>query len=280
MNFFLHFIVFILLSVIGYAQPIAHLNIPYLSPSALEFDKERNILDIYVPSSLPQKKEVIIFVHGGKWKVGNKKTFRFIAKKFALHGIIGVVINYRLYPKVPTYQAMAMDCANAVKWVYNHIEEYGGDKNRIYLYGHSAGGHLSALITSNNLFFDSLGMTNPVKGCVLLDPFGLNIENYLQSPPKKDQWMYSIFTKNPTLWKQASPVNFVNENTPDFLLLVGNKSKNKIKKDGKIFYEAISKKKKKSRLVMLRGIGHLSIIFQLKYTKHPLFREFIKFMNP
>jgi hypothetical protein len=136
------------------------------------------------------------------------------------------------------------------------------------------------LIAGNNRFFDSVGIANPVKGCVLLDAFGLNIETYLQAPPKKDEWMYTIFTKNPTVWKDAAPVNFIRENSPDFLLYTGNNSKKKIQNDSRLFYNTIIDKKKNTRLVVLKGVGHLSIIFQLKYTKHPLFNEFIRFMNP
>jgi acetyl esterase/lipase len=257
----------------------AHKDISYISPDSPEYNKRRHLLDVYIPKNLNKKKEVVVFIHGGKWKVGNKGIFGFIGKKFALHGIIGVVINYRLYPQSPTYEGMTMDCAHAVKWVYENIEKYGGDKNRIYLAGHSSGGHLSALIVTNNRFFDSVGIINPVKGCVLLDAFGLNIETYLQAPLKEDEWIYDIFTRNPSAWYDAAPVNFVHENSPDFLMYTGGNSPAKIQNDSRLFCDIISNKKKKTKLTTLKGVGHLSIIFQLKYTKHPLFNEFIRFMN-
>jgi acetyl esterase/lipase len=257
----------------------AHKDISYRSPDSPDYNKRRHLLDVYVPKKTDKKSEVVIFIHGGKWKVGNKNIFGFIAKKFALHSVIGVAINYRLYPQSPTYEEMTADCAQAVKWVYENIEKYGGDKNRIYLSGHSSGGHLSALIATNNRFFDAVGIANPVKGCMLLDAFGLNIDTYLQAPLKEDEWIYDIFTRNEMAWHDAAPVNFVHKNSPDFLLYTGEKSPDKIQKDSKLFYDKIIDKKKNTKLTTLKGVGHLSIIFQLKYTKHPLFDAFIHFMN-
>jgi acetyl esterase/lipase len=272
---FLNFI-----SGIAIGQPPSDKDISYLPASHPEYDKERHILDVYMPDNITKKTEVVVFIHGGKWKVGNKNTYRFLGKKLAKHNVVTVVINYRLSPVAKSYASMAMDCANAVKWVYEHIEEYGGDKNRIYLYGHSSGGHLSALIAANDRFFDSVGIANPVKGCVLLDPFGLNIDRYLQTAPAKDKWMYEIFTKDPEIWKDASPVNFIKEDTLRYLMYTGGSSPVRIQHDSELFYEATAQKGKDIQLTTLYNASHLTILFQLYYTKHRLYKEFIKFMNP
>jgi acetyl esterase/lipase len=268
-----------LLSGIAIGQTPQYKNISYMSPNHPEFDQERHVLDIYVPSKIDKKTEVVVFIHGGKWQVGHKNTYRFLGRKFAKHNVVTVTINYRLSPKAASYEAMAMDCAYAVKWVYEHIEEYGGDKERIFLYGHSSGGHLSALITSNDRFFKAAGIVNPVKGCVLLDPFGLNIDNYLDAPEKKDKWMYDIFTKDPAIWKDAAPVNFIKADTAKFLVFIGGNSPAKIQKDAERFYSSVSQKNISIRLTRLYNVGHLAILFQLYYTRHPLYKDFIRFMN-
>ena len=271
---FLNFI-----SGIALGQAPSYKDVPYLSTTHPEFDKERHILDIYLPDHLTQKTEVVIFVHGGKWKVGHKNTYRFLGKKLAKHNIVTVVINYRLSPVAQNYATMAMDCANAVKWVYEHIEEYGGDKNKIYLFGHSSGGHLCALIASNNKFIDTTGITNPIKGCILFDPFGLNIDRYLKAAPKKDEWMYDIFTKDPILWKDAAPVNFIKTDTLRYLIYVGGNSPERIQQDAELFYEAAASKKKEIRLTTLYNAGHLTILFQLYNTRHRLYKEIVAFLH-
>jgi acetyl esterase/lipase len=273
---------FFLLFIAGFAiaQPGKKLNILYCSQNCTEYDSVRHLLDIYTPEKKDKKTTVVVFIHGGKWKVGNKDLYRFLGKKFTKHAITAVIINYRLSPTAQDYTTMAMDCAHAVKWVYEHIEEYGGDQNKIYLLGHSSGGHLSALIASNNRFFDSVGISNPVKGCILMDPFGLTIDSYLQAPPKKDQWMYNIFTKNKEVWKDAACVNYIKEDSLKFSIYNGFNSPSKIKKDSNLFYEAAAGKMTEIRHTTLYNVGHLGILFQLYYTKHPLYNEFLDFMKP
>lgn len=273
------FLLLLFVAGIAMAQPSKKLNIPYQPQNRPDYDQERHLLDIYVPETGGEKKNVVVFIHGGKWKVGSKDTYRFLGKKFAKHNVVTVVINYRLCPEACDYSIMAMDCAFAVKWVYEHIEEYRGDKNKIYLFGHSSGGHLSALIASNDRFFEAAGIVNPVKGCILMDPFGLNIDSYLKTPSRKDQWMYEIFTKNSEAWKDAACVNYIKNDSLRFSIYNGFNSPSKIRKDAELFYEAAAGKTQEIRLATLYNAGHLSILFQLYYTRHRLYKEFLEFME-
>jgi len=261
------------------AQSLPLQDIPYFPSSLAGHDPQRHLLDVYPAQNANSKTPVAIFIHGGKWRLGSKDQYKFFGRKFAKNGITTIVISYRLTPQAQDYVPMAMDCAYAVKWVYDHIEEYGGDKNKIFLYGHSSGGHLSALIASNDRFFDSTGIANPVKGCVLLDAFGLNIDSYLQTINKKDEWMYTIFTKDQTAWKDACPVNFIEKESVRFLLYTGSNSPQRIRSDGEKFFDAATEFHKDAELVSLYNAGHLTIVFQLYYTKHRMYKRFIKFMN-
>ena len=104
---------------------------------------ERNVLDVYAPSKAGAKAPVLVFVHGGAWHVGDKIDMENIGYYFARAGIVTVAPSYRLAPGVK-WPACTEDAAAAMKWVREHIAEYGGDSNRIFLGGHSAGAQVAA----------------------------------------------------------------------------------------------------------------------------------------
>jgi triacylglycerol lipase len=104
---------------------------------------DRNLLDIFMPESASSARPVLIFVHGGGFVAGNKRTgsspFYDNIMLWALkNGFIGVNITYRLAPESP-WPAAAEDVAAAVRWVAENIASHGGEPGRIYLMGHSAG---------------------------------------------------------------------------------------------------------------------------------------------
>ncbi len=253
-------------------------DIPYVSVTSSAFDSERHILDVYTPRIKNTTTEVVVFIHGGKWKTGSKELFNYVGVNFAEKGKTVVLINYRLTPEVK-YEEMAMDCARAVKWVTNQIGYYGGDTSKIFLYGHSSGGHLAALIATNNRFFDSLDMKNPIKGCVLIDAFGMNMYNYLQHPSSDDAWMLETFTKDETKWKDASPALFVTNTSPKYLLFLGEKTKQIIYKDVINFSELLTNKGIPTELIIMDNKSHLEMIGQMLDYRNGIFEKCITFMK-
>jgi len=118
-------------------------NIPYQSSELMLADayvNERCLLDIYYPPSEPGFPTVVWF-HGGGLSGGNK----YIPEELMEKGVAVVAVNYRLYPliKAPVY---IEDAASAVAWVLNHIIEYGGDPELVFVSGHSAGGYLASMV--------------------------------------------------------------------------------------------------------------------------------------
>ncbi len=90
---------------------------------------------------------VLIFIHGGYWRSLDKSDHSFIAPAFTQQGVCVVVPNYALCPAA-TVPEIVMQLVQAVAWVYHHIGQYGGDRSRITVAGHSAGGHLTAMMLS------------------------------------------------------------------------------------------------------------------------------------
>ena len=129
------------------------------------FKERRNLLDIFYPVNTVTPKDVIVFIHGGSWNSGKKDIYWWLGKNFAKKNVVAVTINYSLSPGYK-YEQMATDCASALKWVKNNISKYGGNDARIFVMGHSAGGHLATLIDSDPRFFSELGIENPIKGVI------------------------------------------------------------------------------------------------------------------
>ena len=88
---------------------------------------------------------VVVFIHGGYWRSLDKSDHSFIAPAFTNQGACVVVPNYALCPAV-TLPHIVMQMVRALAWVHRHIARYGGDPHRITVIGHSAGGHLAAML--------------------------------------------------------------------------------------------------------------------------------------
>ena len=91
---------------------------------------------------------MLLFVHGGRWTTGNKNLYPGIGESLARHGVGVVICNYRLSPAVK-HPAHVQDVARAFAWTQSNIASYGGKPDRLFVCGHSAGGHLVALLATD-----------------------------------------------------------------------------------------------------------------------------------
>jgi acetyl esterase/lipase len=138
-------------------------DIPYANPA-----HKRQVLDIYSPpdaKNLP----VVFWIHGGGWQGGEKTDVKIKPRTFNERGMVFVSTSYRLLPEVEM-QDIFKDVAKSLGWVYKHIAEHGGDPERIFVMGHSAGAQLAALLCTDDRYLKSEGVPMRVlKGCVPVD---------------------------------------------------------------------------------------------------------------
>jgi arylformamidase len=138
-------------------------NIPYANPAL-----ERQVLDVYSPreaKNLP----VVFWIHGGGWQTGDKSSVQMKPKAFTEKGFVFVSTNYRLLPSVDM-GTIIRDIAKSIHWVHDHIAEHGGDPNRLFVMGHSAGAQLAALICIDDRYLKAEGLSLAIiKGCVPVD---------------------------------------------------------------------------------------------------------------
>src|SRR5262245_38307398 len=156
------FLVVLAVAAEARAQDIKR-DIPYADPA-----QKRQVLDVYSPrdaKDLP----VVFWIHGGGWVTGDKKDVQIKPQAFNDKGFVFVTINYRLLPDVDM-ETIIRDVARAVRWVHDNIAGYGGDPNRLFIMGHSAGAQLAALICTDDRYLKSEGLSlASVKGCVPVD---------------------------------------------------------------------------------------------------------------
>lgn len=155
------FIAFALLSA-AQAQDIKR-DVPYADPA-----DARQVLDVYSPrdaKNLP----VVFWIHGGGWQTGDKSGVQIKPQVFVDKGFVFVSTNYRLLPSVDM-ATIVQDIAKSIHWVHEHIAEYGGDPQRLFIMGHSAGAQLAALVCTDDRYFKAEGLSLAItKGCVPVD---------------------------------------------------------------------------------------------------------------
>ena len=106
----------------------------------------RHLLDVWRPKSGARRAPVLFQLHGGAWMVGDKGQQALpLMLHLAAEGWVCVAANYRLSPRA-AFPDHLVDCKRALRWIREHVAEYGGDPDFVVVTGGSAGGHLAALL--------------------------------------------------------------------------------------------------------------------------------------
>lgn len=121
----------------------------------------RQRLDIYQPKNLSpandKQTSMVVFFYGGSWSSGERADYRFVGEALASQGIVVVVADYRLSPQT-LYPGFVQDCAQAVRWAFDHADEYGANPDRIFVMGHSAGAYNAAMLALDTRWLIDVGL--------------------------------------------------------------------------------------------------------------------------
>lgn len=133
-------------------------NSTYTAQAGVRYGSHsRHLLDIYRPSHAPANAPVVVFFYGGNWNSGERADYLFAGESLASKGYVAVLPDYRLYPEV-RYPDFLTDCAAAVRWVIDNIAKSGGNPQRIFLMGHSAGAYNAAMLALNPAYLRAAGV--------------------------------------------------------------------------------------------------------------------------
>lgn len=180
-------------------------------------------LDMYIPKNVVKPAPLLVFIHGGGWRGGNRADYLVYLVAFAKKGYITATVSYRLLKDAP-YPACAEDITDAVTWFYNNGQQYGYDPDRIAVIGGSAGGHLALLAgygwkraASEN---DS-SQIHRIKAVVdIYGPYDLTTE-YARNHELVTSFLNNIYDEAPQLFIEASPKHYLDKSDPPTMILHG-----------------------------------------------------------
>jgi len=171
---------------------------------------ERCKADIYCPANT-QGFPTVVWFHGGGLTSGEK----FIPDQLKRCGLAVVAVNYRLLPRCSSVADCIDDAAVAVAWVFNNIGKYGGDKRRIYVAGHSAGGYLTNMIGLDRKWLKRYGIE--ADSIAALFPFSGHAVTH-----KAYREMLGISETQPTI-DEFAPLYHVRPDAPPLIIISGDR---------------------------------------------------------
>jgi len=196
-------------------QPV-HLNIPYAGSDS----QPTQTFDLYLPEKAPDGFPLMIVVPGGFWGVIPEQfqVTRESIQRLRAAGTAVAIVRQRAAP-AHKHPAQAYDLAAAVAHLMNHAGEYGYARDKIYLAGHSSGGHLAALVALDAHYLNSHHLrAKELAGVVILNGI-LDVTKRAVRNDIQRRFYDDAFGADPELRRQASPVQHIGRDTPPFLVL-------------------------------------------------------------
>ncbi len=229
---------------------------------------------------------VIFFIHGGAWIDEYREWYSFVAESFTVaEGFVTVVINYRLasrevFPaglcptkespapdssqKAASYPDNIRDCADALQWTIDNVAEYGGDPQQIFVFGHSAGGHLASLLITHP---DFAALRPHVRGVISMSgAYSLEELNLLTFADALDQTFHTH--SDEAILSEASPVTYVDDQTalPPFLVLYAEEELPSLTSQALAFSARLRESGHEVASQHLAGYGHVSEMTAFAYA--------------
>ena len=236
-------------------------------------------LDVYSPLNSLGKAPVLIHIHGGGWRIGDKSRTEDHGNYFARNGIVFVTLNYRLSPKFK-HPSHIEDCAAGVAWLMKNIDIIGGDKNKVFLSGHSAGAPLAALLATNAKFLAKHNLDPNVFSAVI--PVDSASYDFLSNNSERivAGMIKSAFGTDKDILREASPYHHLMSGSkyPVFHVFVTNE-RDKAVKNSKDFVDKINSVDGTAKLYRIDKHSHREMNLGMYDPLDPVGREFIRILQ-
>jgi arylformamidase len=223
-------------------------------------DPAEHRLDLFRPDGHTDA-PVLLFFHGGVWQRGDKREYGNIGEAFARRGILTAIVNYRLTPSV-RHPGHVQDAARAVAWALRHVAEYGGRTDRIFLSGHSAGGHLVTLLLFDPQYLRAESVDpEQLAGVIALSGvFDLTMPIDDTSEGGFAPFIYPPFGRDPKALDQASPIRHLHSTRVPLLIVVAGEDYRDMRAQSRGFADALERTGIPARFETIPGRGHFQLV--------------------
>lgn len=233
-------------------------------------------LDIYRPASSTHA-PLVVFFYGGSWVRGERSWYRFVGTALAAHGVVTVIPDYRKYPHV-NMDGFMQDAARAVAWAREHAQELGAAPGDIFIMGHSAGGQIGALLTTDPSWLAPYGLRPDelagfigLAGCYDFMPI-----------PANEKDMLGMFGRDAASQARAQPVRFVRGAEPPMLLLQGLADHEVEPSNARSLAYALQAQHEDVTLRLYPGVSHNALVFALSRpfrAEAPTLNDVLRFIH-
>jgi acetyl esterase/lipase len=219
-------------------------------------------LDLCVPKDAKDF-PTVLFIHGGAWREGDRRLYAALGRRFAEAGVGLAATSYRLSPEVK-HPEHVKDVARAFAWVHANIAKHGGSAGRLYVMGHSAGGHLAALLALDATRLDELKVPRgAIKGVIPMS--GIYLVTAVQADARgMMKIMADAFGSDREVCRGASPVAHVKDAACPFLVLTETDDTLKVRPSMMLLKAAVQRQGVKDfEFVDAEGRDHFTIISKM-----------------
>lgn len=211
--------------------------------------------DVYPAPGDAGASPILVYVHGGFWAMRTSEEFGFVARGPASRGVATVVTNYALCPWV-TIDEIVRQTRAAVAWTYRNAPSFGGDPGRIHVAGHSAGGHLVAMLLATDWEGDYGLPRDVIKGATAISGlYDLAPIPYTFLQPKVQLGWDQVLRNSPIL-HLPDPQS----GTPPLLVIYGEDETEEFKRQSEEFFAAWKAKGLEGDLLVLANKNHYDVI--------------------
>lgn len=226
-------------------------------------------LDIF-PASQPGA-PVLLFIHGGYWRALSKADSAFMAPALTAAGASVVVLDYDLAPAV-SLDHIVDQTRRALAWVHRHIGEFGGDPQRLYASGSSAGGHLTGMLLAGGWHADYGLPENVLKGA-------LPISGLFDLMPLLQTHINGWLAMDQAAARRNSPVVCLPTQHTELVLSYGALETTEFARQTHDYLAAWTEKGLSGRIVEAPGKNHFDVVMQLGQPGTPLFQAMVELMR-
>ncbi|MFT8243035.1 alpha/beta hydrolase [Roseomonas sp. BN140053] len=229
--------------------------------------------DIFAPpGNVDARRPVLVFLHGGGWQSGYKEWCGFMAPTVAALGAVLVAPTYRLAPE-HRFPAFLLDTLGALAALRGEVGRFGGDPDRLFLSGHSAGGHLAAMAALRPDLGEAAGLPRGViRGALPLSGI-LDLHHPAPAPGSLEALVYENILTRPEDDAEASPVHWAAQASVPFFLAWGEHDTERVRRSNLLMAERLRAAGLPHGTACYPGLDHFGTHLALRDPSHPWYME-------